>query len=214
MDSFIYIIITKVPAIVVGMYYFKRLSLPFSLIWLQVVLALAAEITGYYISISLHRYNTWLFNCYTLVGEVWLLALIGYLFLRQSSARRIVMPGVLIVTGIWQYGIYTRGLNLQYGPFILAAFTFNIIVYLLILFFHSLRGTPFLQNAAVWYALSVIIFFAGALPYYGAFNYMREQHPELLKSLFGPIIWTLNFIRYPMAAIVLYLASKRVGEDA
>lgn len=213
MDSFIYIIITKVPAIVVGGYWFKRLSLPFRLIWLQVLLALCIESAGRYISINLHHYNTWLFNCYTLVGEVWLLAWVAYLFLRQRSLRLIILPSMLVVTAIWQYGVYTEGINLQYSPFMLASFVFNIIIYLVILFYHSLGKRLFMQNPVVWYSLSVIVFFAGALPYYGAFNYMREHHPELLKSLFGPIIWTLNFIRYPTASVVLYLASKQSDKD-
>jgi hypothetical protein len=205
---FYILVAVKAPALVLGVYFWKKLAPVYKLVFLQVVLALATEYGGHYISRNLHQYNIWLFNIYLVVVELWLAGGIAYLLLRQMDARKIFFPLVLLTTAIWQYGVYSKGINVHYTPFMLAISICVVFSFAVVLYYAFMTGGKMRFKPELWLCLSYIIFFGGIMPFYGFFNYMRSNHPEVLGGLFHQIVWTLNFIRYPMVAVAIYMAGK------
>ena len=64
-------------------------------------------------------------------------------------------------------------------------------------------GKVWLQPG-LWLSISVISFSACTIPFYSIYNYLAQNDPVLLKQLFN-IVLLLNFIRYPLVALSLYL---------
>lgn len=200
----------KLPVILVGLYYFRYLFAPYRLVLLHTLLAICTELTGNAIVKIYHNYNIWVFNIFNMVGELGVMTWISFYFLRRTPAIKIILPFSLAVALIWTYGVFTEGINAFYTPFLLLKSIMLILTYAIVLYYSVfLRKGKLSLEPAFWLSLSVIIFFGGNMPYYGFYNYMLENYPQALKQLFHPIIWTLNYIRYPMIVVTIYLAGSQ-----
>src|SRR5687768_5074155 len=99
----------KVLALVLGIYYFKKLTFPYRLLLLQVLMALVCEVYGYYIGYIQHQNNIWLLNFYILF-EAWLLTAVGTQFLKKSAYKK-VFPGIMaLFSFLWIGELVTNGL--------------------------------------------------------------------------------------------------------
>ena len=206
---FLLLILIKALAIVAGAYYFRYLSMPYRLVLLQVIAAICAETTGLVIVKLYHQHNLWVFNIYDLLFEVWLMSITGYL-LNRKLKRSYIISGIVIVSFIWLYGVYFDGIRVLYTPYLLAKSVLLVSVYLLVLYHIAfLRQGKLSRQPALWLSLSMILFYGGNMPYYGFFNYLNEHNPDVLSELFHIIIYTLNFIRYPMVGYSFYLLGKQ-----
>lgn len=203
------VVMIKLSVIIVGMYYFFNLSLPYRIFIFQAAGAIITETTGLAIVRSFHQSNLWVFNIFYLL-EHWMLALAGFCFLRKIWASRIIIPLLLFITLVWVWGVYTSGIFVFYTSFGLAHHIILVLIYLAVLYYSIVfRRVKLRKHPQLWISLSVIIFYGCELPFQGMFTYLAEHHPEILKALFHPIVWTLNFIRYPMTAYALYLAGSQ-----
>lgn len=200
----------KMLVVIMGVYYYRHLPFAYRLVLLQSVLAISAEVLGLAIVKVYHQYNVWVFNIYDLLFEVWLMTIAGYYLLSGKMKNTYIFLAPALLTIVWVYGVSRKGLMDMYTPFLLGKSILLISVYMLLLYQTAFgRRDNVSRLPAFWLSLSMILFFGGALPFYGFYNFLVVNQPDILSSLFYSIIWTLNFIRYPMAAYSLYLAGSQ-----
>lgn len=203
------LILVKVLVVAAGAYYFRYLSMPYRLALLQVIAAICAETVGLAIVKLYHQHNLWVFNIYDFIFEVWLMSIAGYM-LNKKLKRSYIISGIVLVSFIWLYGVYLDGIRVFYTPYLLAKSVLLVFVYLLVLYHIAFsRQGKLRRQPAFWLSISMILFYGGNMPYYGFFNYLNEHNPDVMSELFHVIVYTLNFIRYPMAAYALYLAGSQ-----
>lgn len=204
----LFVISVKIIALTFGVVNFRNLTIPYRVIFSQVLLALFCEVLGYYLSFGA-KHNIWLYNLYWLVGELWLMTVPGIILLRRAVLRRFLFFITIITTLIWIVKIYQHGLS-KFSPFILLSIYLTTLLIYFIVLFHIALSTEekLVKLPAFWLCLSVIIYFGCNIPYYGLYNYLESKEPKLLNQLFD-ITLVLNFIRYPLVAVSFYLMGRQ-----
>jgi len=206
MQLLLFLTIGKLLSIIVGLLCYKLLSPAFRIALLQVVVAMCAEIYGYYLSTNSDN-NLWFFNFYWLV-EMWIVGWIAMKTLTDKRIIRIITYLLLTATFILALNIYIHGVKF-YANWGISFICITLVIVYLIVLFNNLFGTKkLLTDAIFWFSISILLFYGCLLPYYGLFNFLYSRYPDILNQFFNITI-ALDFIRYPIVALSFYLFARR-----
>lgn len=200
----------KVVVIIIGIVLWKKLnSVYLKIFFFQNVLALIAELTGFYISFQEDNNNLWVFHINAII-ELWLLTLAALSLTKNSLIRKVSV--FLLVSGslLWCYEIYERGIRNWLSWFTLFHYSFLFVFYIYILITRTLfEKTSITKNPIFWVSLSVLLYYCGALPYFGFFNYMYYKFPDVMAKL-SKINLVLDLVRYPLVGLAFIISSKQI----
>lgn len=199
-----YVGVVQVIALIIGLYFSKRLNGLYLFFLLQLILAVVFEAYGFYINIVLGKYNLWLFNIYILL-EISLLTL-AYTVLSKNKITNIFTAISLVMLVVfWFYSIYNNGIDTLANIFYISGCILLVVLYFHLLFTQVIFNShKILKNPLFWVCSSVLIYFGCFIPYKGIENRMLSNDIDLAKRLFD-INLALNIIRYSLVAVAFYL---------
>lgn len=208
MPGLLLLFAVKFIPLILGSYYWRSLSLPYKLAYLQVIVALCAELTGWCIAHFLHKYNLWVFNIYR-ITELLLLGMAAFYLFQDKQMKRNVILLIILSSLIWIVSIYKHGI-LVFDPLCLCCVGLILVIIYLMILFKKVWTTndEITKSAVIWLCLSVIIFYCCIIPYYGLFNYLNNNHRELSKLFLHTIVYGLNYVRYPLVGFSFYLLQR------
>jgi hypothetical protein len=206
--EFLFMELTKIVPIVIGVYFFKQLPAPYRLVLYHLFLVSICEITGYYLTVTTDKTNSWVFNFLWLLPELLLMGIAGRGLIQAKSMKNVATILMLIGIVIWIVNIYKTGINQFANWTFIYISIMLIVIYLNVLFNSIFNGTNLVRSPAFWLSVSVILYFSCALPYFGLFQYLNTTSRSLAKGLFY-INEILILIRYPMVAVSFYLLGKQ-----
>ncbi|RYD58296.1 MAG: hypothetical protein EOP56_05070 [Sphingobacteriales bacterium] len=200
------LIFCKIVALFTGVILLKHLTLPYRLILIQVFIALAIEVTGYYMSIGQVK-NGWIFNLY-LLPELWLFGLAGRYFYRKNYLLVNVPIMLLVGTACLIIDVYFNGINNLAHWAILSIGIILILIYLNALIGNSLFTDNIFSQPIFWISIATILYYACIIPSFGLYQYLADSHPNILKKLYN-IVFIFNNVRYIFIAVGFYLFAKQ-----
>jgi hypothetical protein len=201
--TLLYMISGKILAIIVGLFFWRRLALPYRLVFFQVIIAMITEIVGRYIAYILHKHNLWLFNYYWVI-DMWMAGIVGYMLVKNQTVKNSIPWLLGIATIVWLINILKQGIDIHPTWAMCIISITIVIIYFPIIINSLFSNDKIISSPEFWLSFSLILFFGCSIPLYGVYNYLYETNPLMLKQLFN-IIKTLNFIRYPLIALAFYL---------
>lgn len=202
-QNLLIVIFGKILAIIIGLLYLRRLSLPYRLILIHTLLAVATETGGKYVAVELHQFNIWVFNLYW-IAELWLLGIAGVMLSPNYRVKRMI-PWLLIGNSIlWLSCLYRQGICTNPTTPQCISCIILVILYFSLLIDTMLRTANVLRAPEFWLSISTILFFSCAIPIQGLYNYLIENGPGTLEKLYK-IIGVMNQVRYPLVGLALYL---------
>lgn len=209
MQSLLIIIAGKIIAIIAGIYFFKFLSIPYRLIFYQVILALFCESIAKHIAREYHSNNIWIFNWY-LLFEMWLNGLAAKFLLRNKTLQKSILYTLGFLTALWILNVGIEGMTVFANWCFIATSIVFVIIYIFVLFDKTLFAAQsiFLQPS-FWLSMSIILFYGCDLPYFGLRNYLIVRYFDIANKLYY-VNYVLNFIRYPLIAIAFILYGRNV----
>ena len=202
------VIIGKILAIAVGLYYFRCLPWPYRLLLLTIVLAALAESFGRYIAVHMHQHNSWMFNFYLII-DFTLNGIIAIAVTKGSTARRF-FPVLMATYYIgWVAEIAINSLYVLANYTIVFGAVLLTVMYVFVLFNNSIfSGKNILGQPIFWLAMATILYCAPGIPYWGLHNYLINNAPKLSHQL-NIINTVLDILRYPLAAISFILLGRQ-----
>ena len=203
MQFFLFLVLPKIVAILFGLIYIRKLTIPYYLLFAQAVLGLICEGYGYYLGDILHQNNVWIFYFYVIV-ECWLIGIAGYLLLDNKLLRKIFVLLLGICSAIWLYDLIVNGIKIMSNRFLVSYGIVIVLLYISALFQRAFTGGKLLKNPVLWNAIAFILYYGCTIPYFGLWNYLISNSITLADKLFN-ILLILNFIRYLLNALSIYL---------
>jgi hypothetical protein len=206
--SFLLSIIVKVAAIVVGIVYWKWLPLPYRIIMAQVFVGILAETAGKIMNLLHYPSNQWVFNIYMLL-ETLLLSSAAYFFMNEDSMRRLAKYLLFFFIGFWPLCLYLYTFFQFFSAYYVSYSFFLILLYTYVLTNYALfTKKKLLGNPLFIICISVIMMFAGTIPYFGTLKHVVENDVDV-ALLFFYVIITINLIRYSLVTIAFYLCGSQ-----
>lgn len=211
----LYMILGKLTVLLIGLYYYKSMSIPYKLVLALTFLAICFESVGFYISHILHKFNAWLFNYYMQI-EVVLLGVVAMYFIEQVRLKRSIPVALAFNFGIWVYCVFTNtiykfaDIAMVSGCFLLTAW------YMIILISRLDKINAFWKQPEVWLCISTILYFSCNIPNmamsrYGA-THAHFQSGNWFQSL-NAINQVLNILRYPLLAVSFWFAGREMVQE-
>lgn len=193
----------------VGVLFFKQLSMPYRLLLIHTLIAMVVESLGFYLGHILKQNNTWLYNIYTIV-DVWLIAMIG---IGLSVSKKITKPVfifLILLSAGWIWLALINGLNELFSIFILSGALMLIVMYIHVLLSKSVfSGKKVITQPVFVLSVSIIVYYVTIIPLFGLLNYLVENDITTAKSLFS-INQFANYFRYSLTGLVFYLCARQV----
>jgi hypothetical protein len=206
--SFFLSIIVKVAAIVVGVVYWKWLPLPYRIIMAQVFVGILAETAGKIMNMLHYPSNQWVFNIYML-AETLLIGSAAYFFMKEGRARRLAKYLLLSFIVCWPLCLYAYTVFHFFSAYYVSYSFFLILLYTYVLTNYALfTKKKLLGNPLFIICISVIMMFAGTIPFFGTLKHVVENDIDVALLLFYVII-TINLIRYLLVTIAFYLCGSQ-----
>lgn len=197
------IFVIKLLAIIVGIYSWYHLSLPFRFILVHVCLALFAEVIGR-VLFTLGYNNVWFFNVFTLV-DMCLMAVIACMFITKKHLKSIIYMGVAAMAIYWLYTMMHNKDGQYINTYTAVCFLFLTLLYATVLYSTTLFNAQKLYKHPVFLiSIAAIIDYACSIPFYGTMNYFVTTDMDMAGRLFF-ISHTVNCIRYVLVAAAFYL---------
>jgi len=200
-------VVSIVVSIAVGIYSWQYLTLPFKLVFFQLVCGLTAETIGKILAAHDHN-NTFLFNIYLPI-ELWFIGVAGILLTKNKIHRRLILIFLLVSTAVSLSCIIINGINILANWGFLIECVLLTIVYLNILINLLLSNKgKITQEPLFWFCISVIIYFGCNVPLFGLVNYLIKHYFTLADYVFR-IDHLLSLLRYSFVAIAFLLCRKQ-----
>lgn len=212
MQLIISLMVGKLFAFFWGVYYFRKLLLPYKFVLLANIIAMLCESYGYYLYHYLHQKNNlWLFNDY-IITELWLMGLAAIFFLQNKTLTQFFSALMIGISVFWYFNVRAVS-NIQFvGP----TMTINCVVltfmYIVVLYKNSLfTAKDIITDPVFWVCMPTILYFGCDIPIMGMHNYLSEKMPRLGTKL-AVINSTLDIVRYPLTGISFILLGRRKNE--
>lgn len=194
---FLISILPSVLPVIIGILAIRRLTVPFKLVLLQIILSLSVHITCSLLVWNLDKSkanNIWVYNLFVL-PDFWLQCAIAILLSKEQKATRIIIALSVLHLGAWIWNIYAVGwlelVNWAYlvANIILVGAYLSIIIKLITKTEQSMLYHPmFLLCAAS------ILYNCCSIPYLAMFNVLNHGHRALSNKLIN-ILDVLDAIR-------------------
>jgi len=193
---------------IVGIYSWRYLTLPFKLIFFQIICASFADITGRILEIYLNN-NIFLYNAYLFI-ELWLVGLAGWYMIRNKTYQKWLMAFLIICTVVAIVSISITGIKVFANWAFLMECLLLTITYLgiLINLLISNKGN-ITKEPVFWLCIGIITYFGCNVPLFGMLNYLVEYHP-LLGNYIYRIDHVLCIIRYSFVAVGFLSCRKHI----
>src|SRR5687768_11642210 len=149
----LFTIIGKIIALITGVYYLNFLSKSYKLVLLHVLIVMACEIAGHYLSFGGEN-NSWVFNIFWILPELLFMGYAGILLVDNYLFKRVVLTLILIGVVIWCASIYLNGLNNFANFYFLYACLLLIVVYLNVLLKNVFSSNNILIQPDFWLSIS------------------------------------------------------------
>jgi hypothetical protein len=164
-----------------------RLDFPFHLKLFSCLLGLTSlvEVLAATLAFGYHVPNTWLYNSFTLV-EFWIY---GYFYFRLAEGvifRRILFGFLLIFPIFWLVTVFFLfGFN-TWNSYVIIIGSFFSVLFALMYYYRIITAREILSLRILpefWIATGMLIFYLGALPYFGTLNFLVKYHLEVAERL-------------------------------
>ncbi len=178
-----------------------RLDLPFHLklfaclLWLT----LPVEILSAYLIHFAHKSNIWLYNIFTL-PEFWLY---GYFYLQiiHPARLRIILKIFLVIFPIfWLVTVFLVFGFHVWNSYVIIVGSFFSVVFALMYYYQLIIDPevhPLRNLSEFWIASGMLIFYLGALPYFGTLNFLIRSHLNVAVTL-AKVLTLLNTCMYSL----------------
>lgn len=181
----------------------KNLSPTLRLVTLQVILALTAEVSGYFIALKTGT-STWFLNIYIPIDFAMMLAIWSSI---RFKPQKLVFSGILLFTyiAVWTYQFATTRMDV----FINMAYLFgctSVVALFLYTIAVVIQSYPTNRERITLYllCLSAIIFYCGQIPLFGLINILSQEYAAISRKAFQ-VNFVLEVIRY---SLVIYILSS------
>ena len=193
-----------------------RLDFPFHFKLFSVLLGLTflVEVSATIISRVLHhRNNFWIYNAFTLV-EFWAYGYFYWRVIEVKILQRIIFLFLLIFPIFWFVTVFFLfGFNI-WNSYVLIAGSFFSVLFAIMYYYQlitaleiqSLRNLP-----EFWIATGMLVFYLGALPYFGTLNFLMSYNRAAATSLLQvlKILDTLMYALFTYAFLCRIIISKK-----
>lgn len=195
-------------AILIGIYYWQVLSIPYRLFWLQVLLSCSNEFVAWMIQHYWGFNNVPLFNVYAIV-EMLLLGTACRLLFTRSSLKKFLNIGLFAVSIYWLAVVIIDGITLFNNHVFVAIALFNVIYFFCLLIDNSIFNKKELYKQPLFLiAVASILYFATVIPFFGLMNYLTNSDMTLAIKLFKINI-SAAILRYSLVAAAFYLYARQ-----
>ncbi len=202
------LLVGKLFAIIIGIYYFRYLPRPYKWVLLTVALSAFADGYGRYIALQLHQHNSWMFNIYMII-DFGLNSIIAILLTKGSSAKRIFAALIVVYCIGWATEIMIDSIYILANFAIVLGSILLTVMYFFVLINNSIfSNKDILKQPVFWLSASTILFCAPGIPYWGLHNYLNNNALKLAAQL-SYINVVLDALRHPLAAISFILLGRQ-----
>ncbi len=185
-----------------GLITLRILNKGFRIVWLQVFIAFAVEITAYCLR-KYGWYNVWMYNLY-LPLDCGLLLLAAYYF---HKARRVIyLSGFAIFLTVWVYFLLKNDINyfqqVSYAidSLLLLGFYLYVLYCKVIGYRGSVTTLPFF-----WLSLGILLFYGCNAPYFFMLDRLTLVCSREESNYVEAILKILSNIRYLLIAYSFFL---------
>ncbi len=201
----------QLAAIVAGFYCIDKLTLPYKLLLLQIIMAFINDIVAWAIQKYVGYSNVPLYNIYTIV-EVWLLGSACRLLFKNPVVRRMISYLLPCLTIIWMVNTIENGISVFNNWAVISNAIFYVIFYLMLLGDNSIFTRKELYKQPLFLiSMAIVVYYATIIPLFGLMNYLTNSKMQLAGKLFK-INFGAAILRYLLVATAFYLYARKAKE--
>ena len=170
-----------------------RLDFPFHLRLFSLLLGVTfgVELTAELTARIWHTGNNyWLYNGFAPL-EFWLYGYYYFRLIRVRLARMVILCYLILFPVFWAvtvFGIFRFSI---WNSYVIIVGSFFAIIFVMMYYYQLLvdPGTRSLRGVSeFWIATGMLVFYSGALPYYGELNFLWTQHKDAARTLFKVLL--------------------------
>jgi hypothetical protein len=178
-----------------------RLDYPFHLKLFSCLLGLTAlvEITAGILVYAFNIHNFWLYNSFALV-EFWIY---GYFYLQivqTAILKRVLFIFLLIFPIFWGITVFFVFGFTKWNSYVIIAGSFFSVLFALMYYSRIIASGEILPLRTLpefWIATGMLIFYLGALPFFGTLNFLNKYHGDAASTLLN-VLQFLDIIMYTL----------------
>jgi hypothetical protein len=193
-----------------------RLGFPFHLrlfsmlLGLTFLVELAADLTE---RIGHTRNNYWLYNGFAPV-EFWIYGYYFYQLIRVRLARSVIFYFLVLFPVFWAVTVFFVFTFNTWNSYVIIAGSFFTVLFVVMYYYQILmtREIQSLRNLPeFWIATGMLIFYLGALPFYGALNFLWTYHQSAATTLWRILLImdTLMYLLFSYAFLCRTINIKK-----
>lgn len=202
-----------VSCIVAGVVRFNKLTTPFSLLCLSILLTVQNELAAHFMGIKFKN-NLILYHFFTPVHFIFFALIFYHLFLFKSS-RKILLVSIIIFLAF-------AVINSSFFQTLNKFPTYTILLESFLLAFFAIRSSYEIQsnpnsnnlmkNSVFWLNASIIIFYTSCFVFFGFHNLLQKDYKQLLKNLYL-LLWFLDMMMYTGFLVALLLDKPATSKE-
>jgi hypothetical protein len=198
-----------VVALIVGVYAYRKLSLTWRILLLQVLIYCLTLLLAYFAT-SESSSNHWVYNSYMLI-EALTLGLAGYFYFKEQKIKQVMLT--LIVLFVVVYFIYFSKYDFDvFANYMYAAQgVFLIPIFSMVLYYGFRAGVNnWTSVPEIWVSIGILMYFGCLAPYLSMYTYLGKNYPDTSRFLFHLINDALANIRYFLLAFGFFLMRRNI----
>ena len=177
-----------------------RLDYPFYLKLFSVLLGLTflVEFFSAFISKSFHlKNNFWIYNSFTLI-EFWCYAYFYSFIIKIKGSRKIIKGFLWLYPMFWATTVFFIFRFNVWNSYVIIVGSFFSVLFA-IMYYHQLIFSDTMiflrRQPEFWIATGMLVFYLGALPYFGMLNFLVKNYLSAANKLLY-ILLILNTLMY------------------
>lgn len=160
-------------------------------------LTLLVELLSCILLYRFHYSNTWLYNSFTLVE----FSAYGYYYLLlipEEKWRRFIRLFLVIFPIFWLITVFFVFRLNTWNSYVIIVGGFFSVLFAILYYYRIIAAAeilPLRNLPEFWIATGMLIFYLGALPYFGTLNFLVKYHLQVAKSL-STVLVVLDTLMY------------------
>lgn len=197
-------------ALISGIYFYRKLNAFYRIMFLELLLclllySLSHLVTSYQRNHNVPENNHWVFNINT-ASETVVLLFAAYSFFSTKPFKLTIVFTICAFIAIFSLLlIYNGPLQFNVTGYSIESFII-IITFSTVIFVCTRNG--FATKCEVWASAGLVLFFAGNLPYFSAFNFLTSNYFRVSESMYLFFTLTLQHVRFLLLAIGFYFSYR------